>query len=146
MNILFVCTGNTCRSPMAEHLFRKMLKEAGRSDVTVSSAGIMPSYHLAFPAEARKALAREGVSSVSHTPKAVTRELVNAADQIWVMEDPHRRAIASAFPESAGKIRLLKEGDGDGDGIADPIGGSQAMYHAALDEIKDALNALMSQI
>jgi protein-tyrosine phosphatase len=144
VNILFVCTGNTCRSPMAEHLFRKMLKEAGRPDVTVVSAGVMPSYHLSFPAEARTALAKEGVSEIVHAPKPVTRELVGAADQIWVMEKHHQRALASAFPEAANKIRLLKE-NGDA-GIPDPIGGTQDIYQETLDEIKESLRALMSQI
>ena len=145
MNVLFVCTGNTCRSPMAEHLFRRMLADAGRTEVKVRSAGIAPAMSLGLPMEAASALAEEGVRNVSHRPSGLDRAAVEWADLILAMERAHRDAIVGRYPAAAAKTFLLKAhaGIAGEESIADPFGGSADEYRAALAEIKTALGAIV---
>jgi len=130
---------------MAEHLFRRMLADAGKADVSVRSAGIAPALSLDLPEEAAVALAEEGVRDVTHRPAGVGRETVDWADLILTMERSHRAAILAGFPDAASKTFLLKSYArvAGADGIADPYGGTQDEYRAALAEIKTALTAVI---
>src|SRR5690242_5085451 len=103
MNVLFVCTGNTCRSPMAEHLLKKILRDAGTGGVTVVSAGVSPATGLTFPPEAQRALAMEGVGAVIHEAQGLTKELVTNADVILAMESRHKSMVIERFPEAGKK-------------------------------------------
>jgi protein-tyrosine phosphatase len=149
MNVLFVCTGNICRSPMAEHLLRKLLTDAGINDVNVDSAGITPATQLAIPDEATAVLKEEGVSGVQHRPKGAEPSRVAWADVILVMQGFHREILVGRHPEAAGKIHLLKsfaEIGGKDPGIADPIGQSTAVYRRTLGEIKQALLKIIPKL
>jgi protein-tyrosine-phosphatase len=149
MNVLFVCTGNTCRSPMAEHLLRRMLKEKGRADVEILSAGIAASGWLEFPVEARGALEKEGVVDVQHKAQDLSAELVKWADLILTMEEHHKHIVMARFPDAARKTHVLnafaKLGD-DSAGIHDPFGGPALVYEATLAQIKAALAKILSKI
>jgi len=139
---LLVCTGNTCRSPMAEHLFRKLLKEKGKEDVEIQSAGTSPSPWLEFPQRAREVLAEEGVKDVSHTAQGVEASMVESTQIILVMERRHKEFVEGEFPEAKGKVFLLKEYAGIKDSspnIQDPFGQSRSVYAKVLSEIKKAL-------
>ena len=89
-NILFVCTGNICRSPFAEGLLRKFVDQKGLKDVEVSSAGL-----LALPGNSATPLAQQaaavefGVDLSEHQAKSVTEELLNLCDLVLVMEKSH---------------------------------------------------------
>ncbi len=147
MNVLFVCTGNTCRSPMAEHLFRKMATEAGVADVHVSSAGTSPAMHLDFPDEARATLKAEGVDGVQHAPRRLDQKNVDEADLILTMEAHHKAALVSCFPQARAKTHVINAYAGLGSqGIPDPYGHSVRVYETVLAQIKTALEKIISKI
>ncbi len=137
MNVLFVCTGNTCRSPMAEHLFRKMAREAGLN-VGVASAGVSPTPGIGFPVEAQQALAAEGVTGVVHHAQGLNQGLVDSVDKIFVMEQRHKNVLLSRFPETAPKIEVFD--------VEDPYGLPVAAYIAALAKIKRQLEKVLERL
>lgn len=149
MKILFVCTGNTCRSPMAEHLMKKMLADKGRTDVEVGSAGTSPATWLALPEEARRALLDEGVKGVVHKPHGLGKELVSQSDLIFTMENHHREFVVGQYPEAGAKVHQMGVYAGLPDsynGIADPFGQSVGVYAATLAEIKKNLLKIIEKI
>ncbi|ANS76155.1 protein tyrosine phosphatase [Paenibacillus yonginensis] len=107
MRILFVCTGNTCRSPMAEGMFRQMALEAGLS-AEVKSAGVaaIPGMSISRHAEA---VLRDHQITDRLTSTAVSEELVNWADMILTLTQGHKRQLLYAFPDAASKTYVLKE-------------------------------------
>ena len=149
---LFICTGNTCRSPMAEGLFRKLVAErlSCREEelidqgVIATSAGL--ATHGGSPAsrEAVQLLLEEDrVDLRDHASQPVTEDLLFRADLILTMTSGHRDAILTTFPELASKIRLLSP---SGEDICDPYGGSSQEYRACRDEIKSHLLRLLDEL
>src|SRR5262245_9365665 len=133
--ILFVCTGNTCRSPMAEHLFRKLLADAGITGVETRSAGVAPAEGMLITPQAIAALDDNGVRGVRHAARRLDAAAVDWADAIFAMEPTHRDRIAASYPPAAGKTHVLKifAGTAAGrPGIADPFGGDDADYRVAI--------------
>jgi len=110
LRILFVCTGNTCRSPMAEKLAAKMLERLNLGDnIQVMSAGLA-----ALPGEpassgAFEALRRDGVDLSDHRAKQLTKRMVEEADLILTMTASQKRHLLELYPMSAGKVFVLKE-------------------------------------
>lgn len=147
MNVLFVCTGNTCRSPTAEHLLRKMAAVEGLKDIAVRSAGVAPATGLRFPADALAVLAEEDVREVQHRPQGLDDALIDWAQLILTMEPVHHDLVLARFPRAAGKTYVLKGYAGltGAPGIADPYGGSQEDYRRALADIKRALQLVIDK-
>ncbi|AZS17659.1 low molecular weight protein arginine phosphatase [Paenibacillus lutimineralis] len=107
MRILFICTGNTCRSPMAEGMLRKLAKDRGMS-LDVRSAGVAASEGTSMSAHAAAVLRDQGIEDrITSTP--LSEGLVDWADLILTLTGGHRRHVIQYFPVAADKIYTLKE-------------------------------------
>jgi len=134
---------------MAEHLFRKMLADAGLSEIQVDSAGVSPAAWLSTPFEMKWALEQEGVEKIVHSPRGLTQDRMTSADIILVMEEGHKAAVLARFPELKNKVFLLKEYagiPGDDKEISDPFGQSKDVYRRTLSEIKEALVKVLDRL
>ncbi len=139
--ILFVCTGNTCRSPMAELIMQKHLAERlgttidqlDKHGILVASAGIAAYPGGRAAPEAVQILASRGLDLAPHASQPLSDRLVEQADLILTMTAGHRDAILARWPEARDRIQTL---NCDGRDIADPIGGSEDVYRQCLEQIE----------
>ena len=141
--ILFVCTGNSCRSVMAHGLLRHMLAKKGRKEIQVLSAGVSTFGGLGATAETIEVMRREGVDVSGHISQPVTPELIRNADIIFCMEELHRESILDRVPEAGPKVHLLKTFQAKqpppDPNIPDPIGRPKEVYESCLMTIKEAV-------
>jgi protein-tyrosine phosphatase len=144
-NILFVCTGNICRSPFAQGLFTKIAAQRGLKGVEADSAGLLALPNNIASHLAQMVAAEHGVNLAEHKAKSVSKDLVAWSDLILVMEKSHEEALLGAFPEGAGKVLLLRHFARHGSrrrGVPDPYGLQYDAYRFCFLDIQDAVSGL----
>lgn len=140
MRVLFVCSGNTCRSPLAVSLFRRMLEEAGREDITVESAGT-GAYEGAPASEGAYLVALEvGLDLSDHRARLLDRDLVAGTDLILAMSPGHLSRVERLGGE--GKAHLLgayANASATDSDVRDPYGGDVEGYRQTLRQLERLL-------
>jgi tRNA threonylcarbamoyl adenosine modification protein (Sua5/YciO/YrdC/YwlC family) len=147
--IVMVCTGNSCRSPIAEYLFRHELArrlglpvgELAKYGYFVSSAGMAAAEGGPISEFSQKELARHGIDAAAHRARPLTVELIQHSERIFAMSYEHRRAVIDMAPSAADRVFLLD----DMGPVADPIGGGAPEYHNCAMHIERAVNARLEE-
>ncbi len=149
--VLLVCTGNTCRSPMAEVLMRKhfadrlgcKIDELEDHGVIVMSAGIAAMPGGRPSPEAVQVMKDIGLSLKDHESQPLTEQLLRHADLIITMTRAHRNAIVAHWPDAASRTHLVRHDEGD---VTDPIGGSIDIYRSCAEQINTEMQAYVGKL
>ena len=147
--VLFVCTGNTCRSPMAEGLFRKAV--AGRDDFSVGSAGVAASKGTPASKETIAILKSRSAPLEDFASRPVSRAILEDATHVFAMTESHLATLESLFPEYSDKFHLACEfadikGKGIGIDVPDPIGMGQRAYEETATILEAAIPTIIAYI
>lgn len=136
--IVIVCTGNTCRSPMAEALLRDILdRRFGREDVArVLSAGVAAQRGHGASPQSVEVMGRRGLDLTGHASQPLDDPLMSMADLVLTLTRQHRDSILAAWPNRKGRIFTLRRDGGD---VSDPVGLHVNVYEQCADQIRDEL-------
>jgi protein-tyrosine-phosphatase len=143
-HVVFVCTGNICRSPIAEYMLRDCMGED--SGWTVSSASVMSGMGAPASAHAVEVMEEEGVDMHKHRSMPLSPDLIDLASVIVVMTGGHAEQIEYSFPVAREKVFLLTSFDENAVNrdIADPIGATIDVYRTVRDDISKAMPGLIA--
>jgi len=149
--VLFVCTGNTCRSPMAEGMFRHLVaqrlgckpEQVEDRGVVVLSAGIAAMTGGRAAGEAVEVLRSMQIDISTHESQPLSEQLVRHADLILAMTRSHRQAVLSDWPAAAERLKLVCF---DGSDVPDPVGGSAEQYRRCVAQLKPELERWAAEL
>lgn len=144
--ILFICTANVCRSPMAEAIFNALAEDKGL-DFRAQSAGVAALKNEPMAPNSRAALEEMGVYPQEHRARQVSAEMVEEADLVLTMTPRHAAKLCEAFGDSS-KVRTLIEyasGAPNEEGIPDPYGGPMVAYRASARQLFEYVNLLVNR-
>lgn len=144
--ILFVCTGNTCRSPMAHGIMRSLLDEARPDQVEVSSSGT--SAALGFPATlyAIEASRTWGVDISDHQSQPISRQMVESADLIFAMTENHLKDVLKYKKNNVFLLKNFPDSKTSGESVNDPIGQGLDRYNETFLELREILQGQLDKI
>jgi len=148
-NILIVCTGNTCRSPMAEYALRSLLEKERPDGSIVSSAGIAAADSYPATLYAAEAAKIWDLDLSHHESRMLSEEMIEEADMILTMASEHYRSVIRMSEKAADKTSLFKnfpEKSGNGEDLEDPIGQSLDRYNQTFLEIGECLGKYLTEI
>lgn len=148
-NILFVCLGNLCRSPMAEYLLRDHLEKSGNSTIKITSCGFLDQTGTPVPKEIYGLMNEAGIDISGHQSSPITWTRVRESDLIIVMEIKQKEELTHQYLEDAHRIFLLSQFDKQNPeerNITDPMGKPPSLYRICFNEIKFFVEGLASHI
>ncbi len=144
--ILLVCTGNTCRSPMAAALLADIVTKAGLSDqIAVESAGIA-AWQQPASVHARAVMRQAGLNVDEHCSRQLTPVQLADVDLVLTMTKSHKQVVANLAPEKTEKMYTLGEFAGAAGDVSDPFGGSEADYRRCAEQIHRLLTLSWKRI
>ncbi len=141
MHVLFICTGNTCRSPMAEGFLRARAIRERRDDVLALSAGLFPAPGAPAANFAQLVMKNRNIDITSHRSRRLAAPHVEAADVIVTMTEPMTEVVKAMFPEAADKVTTLSRWSGGTGDVSDPYGGTMREYESCAVEIDEKIAA-----
>ena len=144
-NILFVCAGNICRSPMAEWQLKALLRENPITGMQVGSAGLIALPDNAASFNAVRVARENSISLEEHRARLVNTELIDNADLVLVMESHQGHELIANHPQASEKILLLRHFARYGSrerGISDPYGRNLEAYRFCFEDIKECVESL----
>jgi protein-tyrosine-phosphatase len=147
LRVLFVCTGNTCRSAMAEGILRKLLPTDQRDRVVASSAGTANLEGMPATSLAREVAREHGVDINDHVSSALTQEAISEADLVLAMANEHVFMSLALAPGEGSCIYLLSDfADGSDEDVPDPIGEPKEVYEESFTMITGYLEKALPRI
>ncbi len=146
-NLIFVCSGNTCRSPLAEGIARKLFPGKLLEKINVSSAGTSALEGLPASSMAIKVAERNAIDLTAHRTRLLTKSLIDQADLILTMTEQHRRTTGIVEPSALAYTHLLSEfcDEVEGD-IQDPVGMGLDAYEETFSVLAKCIEGLRGKL